>query len=337
MLHKLGIFCIFAGALSSCGLPSATENMQQPNNIVTNKSFELTGPTSTPLEGKDVLTLVNQSKNLVNFGLVNFGLVNGRISLNLKPSAIQSNRSTLFSECVTSKLENTKLGVTADTITFDSILNLTAECDRVPPPEDHIQALSNVFGMQFKLTCSGQDLSQYKGKSLKDVLEADICSNSNAIQISFQTWTKAEKSVETKVGSAYEVTSVQSEISASNVSASNGGPCQLIKTDLEHSILHSCVFTNQSKQYSGHPKYAGNSPAEKNDPRPVVTQEIVSLSEMTMERNAHYYTSGTALFQFNGWNGTMAYTNGWVEPKWAAQLGKEAVSGTYGSVVPSVE
>jgi hypothetical protein len=333
MLRKFTALLVVTGSFISCGMLTDDANKKKKTQRapLENKTFDLTGAVTTPLEVAGVTTFVKRSPLLAHFAINN-----GKLSVTLDPSGIQTGLAAQFSNCVKNKLDNIALAVTADSISFNAQFDFTAECDRIPLPEDHIAKISNSFEAFFELSCAGQDFSSYIGKTFKDLSTTAICANSSAVQLQFHSLAKAVKSTETKVGDVYAVTNVTSEITAQETSGTpNGGPCRQVVTDNKHSVLQSCVQIKQSRTFNGAPKFESNSPAEKTDAHPVVIQSIITLSNMTQERDgAPYYTSGTTTFQINGWNGTVAYTNGWAEPKWEAKLGQQSVHGNIGATQP---
>ena len=317
--------------LSSCGILSHDDDNTSGGGS-NPPTFNLTGKDTTTLETADLRTRINGFTFLQKLTFAN---------PDPKDSASYINRGKAknFNACVQKQLNSVPLAVTADTVSYTFDLDFIALCDDAQKDSDMIDSIANTMHGSVVIGCAGGNIASLQGKFVKDLGDiAALCKDAQSQKFAYDFTVSARKATKTKKGTESEVTSIESYTAHSSLNSGNG-PCVLTVTDTTVRSLSTCTFQEESKTFSGAPKFEQNStvaPTDDHakDPRPVVMQTAATVTNATLDVDANvpYYTTANTTFVMNGWKGEVKYgVKGWTSPTWTASKDSQKADGSIGS------
>lgn len=330
---------------TGCGLFQNDDDDVSSNNGPENSElFALTGNEVTDITGDQVAAFVNKSS-----GLMDQPKLEGVVSLLLNSASkiSRDDGNANFSKCIAQKMNDTKLQVTHDTVSFNFDFDFIAICDRKELPTDLIGEIKNTMKATVTFGCAGGTISSLQGKFVENLNGEDVLgklckdATTNKIlskKVTYEYTVDARKTTTVKKGTEYEVVLVNSVFTNASLKAKNNSPCNLLVVNDTTSRVDSCRAISQSKTFKAHPKYEANSANDKAAPHPIVNQTVITVNDGIWEHDAQFYTTADTTFLANGWNGVLTYRNGWAAPTWEATLGITSAKrgGTWGSTTTTV-
>ena len=310
--------------LSGCGFLSNDSDNDANNGQTPVDQFNLNGDESTKIDAAALKSLIN-SEDLL-------GTIKIDQLLKFAPAASSLSRMNRneFRACIAKRIADAPVSKTTDTISIQYNIDLIAACDETPKADDKVSELSNQIIGKLTVTCPGAGFSDWEentwGEASNKSLESS-CKSGRQIKFASSYEIKARKAWKELKRDNTEVSKLSVQVTRASLTALDGSPCDL---SLENKIwtLQSCRKIEFSRTYEGAPEFEGTSPNATATERPVVQQSEINWTQTKNEEGYPYNHAGNTTFTFNGWTGSLVYTNGWAAPKWTAVRGGDKADGT---------
>ncbi|MCX6117866.1 MAG: hypothetical protein NT027_10005, partial [Proteobacteria bacterium] len=329
-------------SLTSCSfLQSDADSTRSPDSGSSDKDATgLVGLEHTDVSGDEVSAFINGGEATIARNLNFFSTDKSTVAASLANSASKLSRdvnvSADFVKCVNTKIGLVGLQKTVDTVSFAMDFDFIKECDRDEKPDDLVGEIKNTFKANVTFGCASGQIAKLSAEFLKD-LPSDIfnyCKSEDVLSRKFgwDMTVDARKTFKVKNGTEYEVNQVVSILSNVSLTAKNGSPCNIVRTNSTTEQMDSCRMVSQSKTFTGKPVDESNSPNDKVKNHPRVLKKVVTVGGAILNEGSNYYSSANTTFLFNGWEGKLTYKNGFVAPTWEANLGSAKRGGTLGQI-----
>ena len=248
-------------------------------------NFELTGVEFSEVRPADVTQFVNRTQLIRAFKFNSLDLAARVITIS---GGISRGKNASFATCIKSKIENTKLEATLDSVGYSINFDFIALCDAASEPDDLISDVRNNLVATMKIGCAGGKTETKDGQTIKE-MDVNICTGAQSATYTYNFTINAHSATKVKKGTEYVITAVRDIVLNESVAAPNGTPCNLVIENDKFSRLPGCRLLTQSKTYSGDPKFEANSPKSSKagiDPHPIVVQAAVTIENAQIDGTA---------------------------------------------------
>lgn len=183
------------------------------------------------------------------------------------------------------------------------------------------------------ISCSGQDLSKYNGKTFVEVADVSEC-NTDGTSVTIRSETTTSSSLKATIknvelnGAKVIYTVDEESTDASVTRMANGNPCTATVTGATVRWADGCSDISRNVTTKGKRGYQGSEAQDENIGKAEYERyEYVGLKGAANVTSL-WYTAGQMNVTLNDWTGIVRYSSATAEPIFEMKKGTETVTGT---------